>query len=105
MIVTRGLGPGGLLPTAGLGPYVIILGDVVQGLVAAFFGVCAALNSPVQLAALDVQGASLQVHMTMIEMLLEAGLIEDRGSIEEALRASVDVREALEADDGSPEVG
>ena len=106
MIVTRGLGPGITIVTVGLGPFVSeVVGEVVQGLVAAFFGVCAALNSPVQLAALEVTQVQLEANLEFLETLMDAGLIDDHASVEKALRASVDVKAYLDADEGSPEVG
>jgi hypothetical protein len=108
MLVTRGLGPGATLSVFGFGPaagIAAVVEEIVRELVAAFIGLAPALQSPVQLAAMEALGAMLEPNLTMLEALVQSGLIDDTVAVEEALKASVDIDAALQSQDGSPEVG
>lgn len=108
MLVTRGFGPGATLSVFGFGPsadVVAVVEEIVRELVAAFIGLSPALQAPVQLVAMEVIGAMLEPNLTMLEALVQSGLVDATVSIEDALKANVDIDAALQSDDGSPEVG
>ncbi len=108
MLVTRGLGPAVTIASFGFGPsssLVAVVGDIVRGLIASFIAIGPAMQAPVQLTSLEIMAAGLEPNLSILEALVDAGLLEDTASVQEALHASVSVEPALQSDDGSPEVG
>lgn len=101
-LITRGIGPSVTIAAFGFGPHAPLPGEAVKGLVASFFGLNAVMQSPVQLIALEIANASLEVHMDLLKLLMETGLIEDTASIEDALRGSLDMKSSF---DGDGEIG
>jgi hypothetical protein len=108
VLVTRGLGPGGLLPTFGLGPVSVaeIVEELINNLVAASVAIDAALHGKFTIDGMPATMASLGHSVEMIEALIDAGLCDDTTSIADALRAKDGpvVKSGLVTDDGSPSI-
>lgn len=105
MLATRGYGPGVTLSTFGFGPSIAeVIGEVVQGLLASFFGINAALQAPVQLTALELSSAALFANAEALEALINAGLCDDTVSIEDALGGRVTIKGRLQSDE-DPSIG
>lgn len=102
-LVTRGIGPGITLATFGFGPVaaaVAIAEEIVRELVIANAAIAPQFSAKFQFDVLRNQTASITDILNAAEVLIEAGLIDADASVEDRLRAIVQLIASLDADAG-----